>query len=103
MVETWAKGRWRDARAEKVTDGVFTFVALGEDRAPRPLPEGGAGSKKPDGSPEPAHSLRVLVETWAKGKWRDARAEKVTEGVFTFVALGEDRAPRPLPEGGAGG
>ena len=29
---------------------------------------------------------------------RDAeQAHKVTEGVFTFVAIGEDRKPRALP------
>ena len=30
---------------------------------------------------------------------RDKMAEKVTEGVFTFVAIDEEGRPRPLPAG----
>lgn len=41
-------------------------------------------------------SLKVQVEAWRRR--RDAeQAHKVTEGVFTFVAIGDDRKPRPLP------
>ena len=41
-------------------------------------------------------SLKVQVEAWRRR--RDAeQAHKVTEGVFTFVAIGEDRKPRALP------
>ncbi len=40
-------------------------------------------------------SLKVRVETWARDRASD-HAEKVTEGVFTFVALGEDGQPRSL-------
>ena len=42
-------------------------------------------------------SLTVKIETWARGRGRDKAPEKVTEGVFTFVALGEDGRPRKLP------
>jgi acyl-CoA thioesterase YciA len=38
----------------------------------------------------------VKVETWARGRGR--RPEKVTEGVFTFVAIDDEGHPRPLPE-----
>lgn len=41
-------------------------------------------------------SIRVRVEAWAR-RARGAIHEKVTEGVFTYVALGEDRRPRPVP------
>ena len=44
-------------------------------------------------------SVTVRIETWARP--RDAEdeeaGEKVTEGVFTFVAVGGDGKPRRLP------
>ena len=46
-------------------------------------------------------SLTVKIETWARGRGRDKAPEKVTEGVFTFVALGEDGRPRKIPAGHA--
>ena len=43
-------------------------------------------------------SVKVRIETWARGRGRGKAPEKVTEGVFTFVAIGEDGQPRPLAE-----
>ena len=43
-------------------------------------------------------SIVVKVETWARGRGRGKAPEKVTEGVFTFVALDDEGRPRPLPE-----
>ena len=40
-------------------------------------------------------SLAVKVETWTRDR-TGADPQKVTEGVFTFVALGEDGKPRKL-------
>ena len=53
-------------------------------------------------------SLAVKIETWARGRGRDKAPEKVTEGVCTFVAIGEDGRPRKIPaeraeEAGGGG
>ena len=42
-------------------------------------------------------SLKVKIETWARGRGRDKAPEKVTEGVFTFVAIGGDGRPRKVP------
>ena len=44
-------------------------------------------------------SIRVHVETWARRRLGHHFAEsvKVTEGSFTFVALGEDGSKRTLP------
>jgi acyl-CoA thioesterase YciA len=42
-------------------------------------------------------SLKVKIETWARGRGRERPAEKVTEGVFTFVAIDDDGRPRKLP------
>ena len=46
-------------------------------------------------------SVKVRIETWARGRGRGKAPEKVTEGVFTFVAIGEDGHPRPLGTGEA--
>jgi acyl-CoA thioesterase YciA len=46
-------------------------------------------------------SITVSIETWARepgGK----HAEKVTEGVFTYVAIDEDGHPKTLLAKGAG-
>jgi acyl-CoA thioesterase YciA len=42
-------------------------------------------------------SLAVKIETWARSRGRGKAPEKVTEGVFTFVAMGEDDHPRKIP------
>ncbi len=44
-------------------------------------------------------SVAVKIETWTRSR-DGGEAEKVTEGVFTYVALGEDSKPCEL--GGAG-
>jgi acyl-CoA thioesterase YciA len=48
-------------------------------------------------------SMKIAVEAWRRAR-HDENSYKVTEAVFTFVAVGEDRQPRrvpPLaPEGG---
>lgn len=42
-------------------------------------------------------SIRIRIETWAS-RWQSPEAIKVTEGVFTYVAIGPDRRPRPVAE-----
>ena len=44
-------------------------------------------------------SVAVKVETWARGRGHGKDPQKVTEGVFTFVALDEAGQPRTLTEG----
>ncbi|KJV09693.1 hypothetical protein VZ95_09890 [Elstera litoralis] len=41
-------------------------------------------------------SIRVRIDAWAK-RGRTGSEERVTEGVFTYVAIDEDRRSRPLP------
>jgi acyl-CoA thioesterase YciA len=41
-------------------------------------------------------SVEVKIETWARERGIKT-AEKVTEGVFTYVAIDEDGRPRELP------
>jgi acyl-CoA thioesterase YciA len=40
-------------------------------------------------------SIQVKVETWARRR-DGGETVKVTEGLFTFVAVGPDRQPRPV-------
>jgi acyl-CoA thioesterase YciA len=46
-------------------------------------------------------SMTVRVEAWRRPLPSD-EAHKVTEAVFTYVALGEDRRPRTLPPESSG-
>ena len=41
-------------------------------------------------------SIRVHVEAWKRARAAD-HSVRVTEGVFTYVAIDEDHKPRPLP------
>jgi acyl-CoA thioesterase YciA len=41
-------------------------------------------------------SMRIHIEAWRRKREDDVMI-KVTEATFTFVALSEDRRPRPLP------
>lgn len=41
-------------------------------------------------------SIAVKVETWVR-RYEAPRPIRVTQGVFTYVAIGEDRRPRPVP------
>jgi acyl-CoA thioesterase YciA len=44
-------------------------------------------------------SVTVKIESWARRNATDEHV-KVTEGTFTYVAIGADRKPRPLPPQG---
>lgn len=44
-------------------------------------------------------SIVVKVEAW-KIKQFQAKREKITEGVFTYVAIDDDRKPRPVKKEG---
>ncbi|NLH82699.1 MAG: acyl-CoA thioesterase [Phyllobacteriaceae bacterium] len=41
-------------------------------------------------------SMKIHIEAWAKRFFGGAR-EKVTDAVFTFVAVDDDGRPRPIP------
>lgn len=43
-------------------------------------------------------SIAVKVETFAT-RYRTGETLKVTEGLFTYVAIDENRKPRPVPKG----
>jgi acyl-CoA thioesterase YciA len=41
-------------------------------------------------------SITVSIESWAR-RFMTGEAVKVTEGIFTYVAIGPDRKPRLVP------
>ena len=41
-------------------------------------------------------SIAIKVEAWSRRAF-GAETVKVTEGLFTYVAIGADRRPRPVP------
>ena len=41
-------------------------------------------------------SMKIAVEAWRRTR-HDERSYRVTQAVFTFVAIGEDRHPRSVP------
>ena len=43
-------------------------------------------------------SLTYRIEAWVLRKANTNRREKVTEGLFTYVALDSNAKPRPVPE-----
>lgn len=47
-------------------------------------------------------SIKIGIEAWAR-RFRTPLSEKVTEATFTFVAVGDDGRPRPVPTDGAPG
>jgi len=42
-------------------------------------------------------SIAIQIEAWAR-RGHSAEMVRVTEGVFTYVAIDDQRRPRPLPE-----
>ncbi len=43
-------------------------------------------------------SLTIAIEAWTTNHYRKTEPAKVTEGVFTYVALDGDGKPRPVPD-----
>ena len=41
-------------------------------------------------------SMKIHIEAWAR-RFRTHGRDKVTDATFTFVAIGEDGRPRPVP------
>jgi acyl-CoA thioesterase YciA len=41
-------------------------------------------------------SITIRIETWVRRHLSDERV-RVTEGIYTYVAIGPDRRPRPVP------
>ena len=83
--------------AAERADGRVATVAIEAMRFLRPVSVGDEVSCYCSLQEAGGTSLKVKIETWARGRGRDKAPEKVTEGVFTFVALGDDGRPRKIP------
>ncbi len=81
--------------AERARGGVAT-VSIEAMRFLRPVSVGDEVSCYCTLGEVGKSSVAVKIETWARERG-GKHAEKVTEGVFTYVALGEDGHPRDLP------
>jgi len=42
-------------------------------------------------------SITVKIESWVTRQYKEGR-EKVTEGIFTYVSVSEDRVPQPFQD-----
>ncbi len=83
--------------AAEHADGRVATVAIEAMRFLRPIAVGDEVSCYCTAEEVGDTSVRVKIETWARSRGRDKKAEKVTEGVFTFVAIDEEGRPRPMP------
>ena len=88
-----AGGSFAAERAE----GRVVTVAIDAMRFLRPVAIGDEVSCYCTAEDVGETSVRVKIETWARGRGMGKAAEKVTEGVFTFVAIDEGGRPRRLP------
>lgn len=77
--------------------GPVATVAIDAMRFLRPVDVGDEVSCWCSLEEEGETSLRIRIETWARKRMGDT-AEKVTEGVFTFVALDENGKPRKVAD-----
>ena len=77
--------------------GRVATVAIEAMKFLRPIAVGDEVSCFCSAEEEGAASVRVKIETWTRSRG-GKDAEKVTEGIFTFVALTDDGKPRRLHE-----
>ena len=86
--------------AAERADGRVVTVAIEAMRFLRPIAVGDEVSCYCSTQEVGESSIKVRIETWARARGRHTKPGKVTEGVFTFVAIDEDGRPRPLPADG---
>ena len=84
--------------AVRRSGGRVATVAIEAMRFLRPIAVGNEVSCYCSLAEEGEHSISVKIETWASSRAGDAN-EKVTEGVFAYVAIGDDGQPRELRQG----
>ena len=84
--------------AAQQAKGRVATVSIDAMRFLRPITVGDEVSCYCSMREEGDTSLTVKVETWVRDR-TGGNPEKVTEGVFTYVALDDEGKPRPLREG----
>ncbi|WP_413205130.1 acyl-CoA thioesterase [Rhodospirillum sp. A1_3_36] len=88
--------------ARKVARGRVATVAVNGFTFLKPVRVGDEVSCFTDVRKTGRTSVLIDVQAWVR-RWDDGTLIKVTEGLFTFVALDGQGAPRPLSEGKEGG
>lgn len=81
--------------AAERADGRVVTVAIEAMRFLRPIAVGDEVSCYCTAEEAGETSVKVKIETWARGRGRGKAPEKVTEGIFTFVAIDEEGHPPP--------
>ncbi len=79
--------------AARKTGGRVVTVSIEAMRFLRPVEVGDEVSCYCSSEHEDDTSLAVKIETWSQGR-DGSDPEKVTQGVFTYVAVGDDSKPR---------
>ena len=87
------------AFAAERAGGRVATVAVDAMKFLRPIAVGDEVSCFCSLEEERSASVKVRIETWVRSRG-GKDAERVTDGVFTFVAVGEDGKPRRLSDHG---
>ena len=82
--------------AAEVAGGRVATVAVEAMKFLRPIRVGDEVSCFAEIRDTGEHSISVHIETWARTRGGGAAAEKVTDGVYTYVALDENGKPKEL-------
>ena len=85
------------AYASEKAGGRVATVAIEAMKFLHPIEVGDEVSCFCNEEEEGSASIKVRIETWTRSRG-GKDAEKVTEGVFTFVAVDEDGKPRRLSD-----
>jgi acyl-CoA thioesterase YciA len=88
--------------ARKVARGRVATVAVNGFTFHKPVRVGDEVSCYTEVRKTGRTSVSIDVQAWVR-RWDDGALIKVTEGLFTFVALDGEGAPRPLSDGKEGG
>ena len=82
--------------AAEVANGRVATVSVDAMKFLRPIQVGDEVSCFAEVDHTGEHSIAVRIETWARTRGAGASAEKVTEGIYTYVALDEDGKPKAI-------
>jgi acyl-CoA thioesterase YciA len=86
--------------AKEVARGRVTTVTVDKMAFVRPVRVGDTICVYADVLRIGNSSMDIRLEVWAKGLIEDFEAQRhiVTEGIFRYVAIGQDRRPRRIPD-----
>lgn len=83
---------------KKVAKGRSATVAIKNVNFLQPVSVGSTVSCYAQIKHRGRSSLHIAVEVWISNLSTDNTIKKVADGLFVFVAIGDDGNPRPLPD-----